>query len=71
MATDFQLRGLSGALGAEIHGLDLSRPLSGDEREALLAAFHRYGVLCIRDQKLTRDSRPTPRAAQRSSRRWA
>ncbi len=56
MTTDFQLRGLSGALGAEIHGLDLSRPLSGDDREALLGAFHRYGVLCIRDQKLTHES---------------
>ena len=56
MTTELQLRGLSGALGAEIHGLDLSRPISGDEQDALLAAFHRYGVLCIRDQKLTHDS---------------
>lgn len=56
MTTEFQLRGLSGALGAEIHGLDLSRPISCDQQDALLAAFHRYGVLCIRDQKLTHDS---------------
>ena len=49
-------RAASGALGAEIHGLDLSRPISGDQQDALLAAFHRYGVLCIRDQKLTHDS---------------
>lgn len=56
MTTEFQLRRLSGALGAEIHGFDLSRTLSGDEREGLLAALHRYGVLCIRDQKLTHDS---------------
>jgi taurine dioxygenase len=55
MTTEFQLRGLSGALGAEIHGLDLSRPLSGTAQEQLLAAFHRYGVLCIRNQKLTHD----------------
>ena len=52
----FEIRGLSGALGAEIRGLDLSRPLSGREQDALLGAFYRYGVLCIRDQKLTHDS---------------
>jgi taurine dioxygenase len=52
----FEIRGLSGALGAEIRGLDLSRPLSGSERQALLDAFYRYGVLCVRDQKLTHDS---------------
>lgn len=52
----FSIRGLSGALGAEIRGLDCTRPLSGRERDALLEAFHRYGVLCLRDQKLTHDS---------------
>ena len=56
MDNPIEIRGLSGALGAEIHGLDLSRPLSGNEKELLLDAFHRYGVLCIRDQKLTRDA---------------
>jgi len=56
MTTDLQIRGLSGALGAEVRGLDLSRPLSGADRERLLEAFYRYGVLCIRDQKLTHDS---------------
>ncbi len=56
MTTDLHIRGLSGALGAEISGLDFSRPLSDAARASLLAAFHRYGVLCIRDQKLTRDS---------------
>lgn len=52
----FRLRPLAGALGAEIQDLDLSRPLSGDEREGLLDAFHRYGVLAIREQKLTHDA---------------
>jgi len=52
----FQLRRLSGALGAEIHGLDLESPLEDEVRDALLEAFHRYGVLCIRDQKLTPES---------------
>lgn len=56
MDSNITLRGLSGALGAEIHGLDLSHPLSGSQKEMLLDAFSRYGVLCIRDQKLTRDA---------------
>jgi len=56
MTTDLQIRGLSGALGAEVRNLDLSRPLAARQREDLLTAFHRYGVLCVRDQKLTHDS---------------
>ncbi len=39
MDSDITIRGLSGALGAEIRGLDLSRPLSGNESEILLDAF--------------------------------
>lgn len=53
MKNDLQISEMSGALGAELRGLDLSRPLSRRDQEALLEAFHRYGVLCIRDQKLT------------------
>ena len=49
----FETRPYAGALGAEIRGIDLSKPLDLAEREALLGAFHRYGVLCIRDQTLT------------------
>jgi taurine dioxygenase len=56
MTTDLQIRGLSGALGAEVRNLDLSRPLAARQREDLLTAFHHYGVLCVRDQKLTHDS---------------
>ncbi|HPG26210.1 MAG: TauD/TfdA family dioxygenase [Spirochaetaceae bacterium] len=56
MSDDLQIRELSGALGAEIRGLDLSRPLSEGTRKAFLDAFHRYGVLCIRDQKLTHEA---------------
>jgi taurine dioxygenase len=52
MKTEFEVRGLSGGLGAEIRGIDLAKPLSSGERDDLLALFHRYGVLCIRDQKL-------------------
>jgi len=53
MHTDLQIRPLSGSLGAEIRGMDLSRALSDDERKTLLDAFYRYGVICIRDQKLS------------------
>jgi taurine dioxygenase len=56
MSDEYELRPLSGALGAEIHGMDLSRPLSQIDREKLLSALHDYGVLCIRNQKLTHDS---------------
>ena len=56
MNEDFSVRPLSGALGAEVRGIDLSRPLSETERERLLSALHAHGVLCIRDQKLTHDS---------------
>ena len=56
METGFRVRELSGALGAEIHGLDLGQPLVGETRETLLDAFHRYGVLCIRDQELSREA---------------
>ncbi len=56
MENGFRVRELSGALGAEIHGLDLGQPLVGETRVALLDRFHRYGVLCIRDQKLSREA---------------
>jgi alpha-ketoglutarate-dependent taurine dioxygenase len=56
MTTAFDIRGLSGALGAEIRGIDLARPLAHTDQQALLDAFHRYGVLCIRDQKLSHES---------------
>ncbi len=39
--------------GAEICGLDLSRPHEPDLREALNQAFSRYHVLVFRDQKLS------------------
>ncbi len=51
-----QIRGLSGALGAEVAGLDLSRPLSERDRQGLLEALYHYGVLCLRGQKLTHGS---------------
>ena len=56
MTAELQIRGLSGALGAEIRGLDLSRPLSEGDQKTFLDAFYRYGVLCIRDQKMSHES---------------
>jgi taurine dioxygenase len=40
-------------LGAEISGIDLSQPLSNAVFAEVLDAFHRYVVICFRDQQLT------------------
>jgi taurine dioxygenase len=40
-------------LGAEIGGVDLSRPLSGPVLEEIKRAFVEFGVIFFRDQKLT------------------
>lgn len=40
-------------LGAEILGLDIRKPLTTDERNALVDAWHRHLVLLIRGQRLT------------------
>jgi len=39
-------------LGAEIGGIDLAQPLSEEQFREILEAFHRYGVIYFRDQKL-------------------
>lgn len=44
---------LSGALGAELLGVDLSAPLAPATRDEILAAFREHGVIFFRDQKLT------------------
>jgi taurine dioxygenase len=51
----FEIRPLSDVLGAEIIGLDVSRPLDGEAKSALYEAFLKYKLLCIRDQKLTQE----------------
>lgn len=40
-------------LGARIEGVDLSRPLAGADRDAILAALGERGVLCFPGQSLT------------------
>lgn len=42
-------------LGAEIHGLDLSQPLSADTRSAIEAAIAEHAVLVFRRQPLSQD----------------
>lgn len=44
------------ALGAEISGLDLDRPLSSEETEFLRAAWLRYKVIFFRDQDISHES---------------
>jgi taurine dioxygenase len=52
-AGPFALRRLGGNIGAEIDGVDLSKPLSDAQFEALHAAFVRHEVLVFRDQDIT------------------
>jgi taurine dioxygenase len=51
----FEVRTLSPHLGAEVQGIDFSRPLSNAQVNDLHSAFADWGVLVFRDQRLTRD----------------
>lgn len=51
----FDLMPMAGSGGAEIEGLDLSKPLSEDIYAELHAALDRFHLLCFRDQDLTDD----------------
>ena len=44
---------LPGAFGAEITGVDLSRPLAGSVLDAIVAALYEHLVVCFRRQKLS------------------
>jgi taurine dioxygenase len=48
-----QITAMTEHTGAEVRGLDLSRPLSEEARQALRAAFVDHHVLAIRDQSLS------------------
>jgi taurine dioxygenase len=52
---DLEIRPLQPTLGAEISGVDLSRPISDATRDALKAAVLKHKVVFFRDQKLTDD----------------
>ena len=43
---------LGGSIGAEICGVDLSRPVDSETAEALRDAWHRFALLVFRDQAL-------------------
>lgn len=48
-----EVRPLTDALGAELFGVDLSRPLSSEVRAQIRAAFNEFGVIFFRDQPLS------------------
>ena len=47
---------LTGALGAEVSGLNLNKPLSGAEMDAVHQGLTQHQVLFFRDQRLTPES---------------
>ena len=47
------IRPLSGAIGAEIHGVDLNKAISKEQFLEVKSAFGQYGVIFFRDQNLT------------------
>ena len=54
-AAEFETCGLSGAVGAEVRGLDLSQPLASATMAQLRQAWLRAGVLVFHDQALKAD----------------
>jgi len=48
-----EIQPLGGTVGAEIHGLDLSRPVDDDDVASVRSALFEYGVVFFRDQNLT------------------
>jgi taurine dioxygenase len=51
-ASTIEMKPLSPALGAEIRGIDVSKPLSAETFEAIRNYWYEYGVVCIKGQKL-------------------
>ena len=45
----------SPAIGAEIHGLDLSKPISGDDFEKVRGAFFKHSVIVVRGSEFSDD----------------
>ena len=51
--SDFNISPVSETLGAEVLGLDVSRPLDVETIATLRNAFQNYHLLCFRDQDLS------------------
>lgn len=47
-----EIRPLSDALGAEVTGLDLTRPIDGAQKEKIQDAFFKHHLLCLRSEPL-------------------
>lgn len=54
-AGEIEIRPLQPTIGAEIEGVDLRRPLSTAQRDAIKAAILKYKVVFFRDQPLDND----------------
>src|ERR1700756_1392987 len=46
---------LTDAIGAEVVGIDLSKPMSADDRQALRSGWHKHLVLLVRGQAIDGD----------------
>lgn len=53
MNQTIEVRPTNGAVGAELHGIDLSRGVSPEQAQAIKAALAEHGVVFFRDQQLT------------------
>ena len=53
------IRPLSSAIGAEIHGIDLNKAISNEQFLEVKSAFGQYGVIFFRDQNLSPDKEIT------------
>ena len=60
----FDIKPISGAVGAEIHGVDLKDNIPEEQFSEIKSAFGEYGVIFFRDQNLTPDQEIT------FARRW-
>jgi len=55
LASDLKIEKLDAALGARVTGIDLSQPLDGLTKQALIDAWHEHIVLLYPGQDLTMD----------------
>lgn len=51
----FDIKPFDAAHGAEVHGLDLSKPIDNETFERIERAYNKYAVLLFRDQKINEE----------------